>query len=84
MVNRRRDHEGRGRVNHKRVYRVMRDYRLLLRRHTGRPIDTRSHEGRIAVDASDRRWCSDGFEIGCAIGSECGLPLPWTAATEKR
>ena len=65
MVNRRRDQEGRRRVNHKRVYRVMRDYQLLLRRHTGRPIDTRSHDGRIAVGESDRRWCSDGFEIAC-------------------
>ena len=65
LVNRRRDGEGRRRVNHKRVYRVMRDYRLLLRRHTGRPIDTRSHDGRIAVSESNRRWCSDGFEIAC-------------------
>lgn len=65
MVNRRREHQGRQRVNHKRVYRVMRDYRLLLRRHTGRPLDTRSHDGRIAVSQSDRRWCSDGFEIAC-------------------
>ena len=65
MVNRRRDGEGRRRVNHKRVYRVMRDYRLLLQRHTGRPVDTRSHDGRIAVRESNRRWCSDGFEIAC-------------------
>jgi len=65
MVNRRRDAEGRARVNHKRVYRVMRDHRLLLRRHTGRPLDTRSHDGRIAVSESNRRWCSDGFEIAC-------------------
>jgi len=65
MVNRRREHTGRKRVNHKRVYRVMRDYRLLLQRHTGRPLDTRSHDGRIAVSRSDRRWCSDGFEIAC-------------------
>ena len=65
MVNRRRDGDGRRRVNHKRVYRVMREHHLLLRRHTGRPIDTRSHDGRIAVAESDRRWCSDGFEIAC-------------------
>ena len=63
MVNRRREHTGRQRVNHKRVYRVMRDYGLLLQRHTGRPLDTRGHDGRIAVSRSDRRWCSDGFEI---------------------
>jgi len=65
LVNRRRHGEGRRPVNHKRVYRVMRDCRLLLRRHTGRPIDTRSHDGRIAVSESNRRWCSDGFEIAC-------------------
>jgi putative transposase len=65
MVNRRRDADGRKRVNHKRVYRVMHDHRLLLARYTGRPVDTRSHDGRIAVDESDRRWCSDGFEIAC-------------------
>jgi putative transposase len=65
MVNRRRDADGRSRVNHKRVYRVMREHHLLLTRHTGRPLDTRSHEGRIAVARSDRRWCSDGFEIAC-------------------
>jgi putative transposase len=49
MVNRRRDREGRTRVNHKRVSRVMRDHRLLLRRHSGRPLDTRNHDGRIAL-----------------------------------
>jgi putative transposase len=65
LVNRRRHGEGRRRVNHKRVYRVMRDCQLLLRRHTGRPIDTCSHDGRIAVSESNRRWCSDGFEIAC-------------------
>jgi putative transposase len=65
LVNRRRVGAGRQRVNHKRVYRVMRDHCLLLQRHTGRPIAARSHEGRIAVSESDRRWCSDGFEIAC-------------------
>ena len=25
----------------------------------------RRHEGRIAVDARNTRWCSDGLEIGC-------------------
>jgi hypothetical protein len=25
----------------------------------------RRHGGRIAVDAHNRRWCSDGFQIGC-------------------
>jgi putative transposase len=65
MVNRRRDRDGGQRVNHKRVYRVMRDHQLLRHRHTGRPVDTRGHLGRIAVGDSDRRWCSQGFEIPC-------------------
>ncbi len=65
MVNRRRGDEARSRVNPKRAYRVMREHQLLLRRHTGRLIDTRSHDGRVAVERSDQRWCSDGFEIGC-------------------
>jgi putative transposase len=65
LVNRHRNSEGRWPVNHKRVYRVMREHHLLLKRHTGRPLDTRSHDGRIAVTESDRRWCSDGFEIAC-------------------
>lgn len=66
LVNRRRCQQRRGRVNHKRVYRVMREAGWLLARHTGRPLDSRAHDGTIAVAASNRRWCSDGFEIGCA------------------
>jgi len=68
LVNRRRDIAGLPRANHKRVYRVMREHGLLLQRHTGRPPDTRSHDGRIAVGSSNVRWCSDGFEIGCENG----------------
>src|SRR5262249_49319680 len=40
--------------------------RLLLDRHVGG--DERRHDGRIAVDERNRRWCSDGFEIGCDNG----------------
>jgi putative transposase len=49
--------------NHKRVYRVMKVHGLLLNRHAGGA--ERRHDGRIAVDERNRRWCSDGFEIGC-------------------
>ena len=52
--------------NHKRVYRVMKVHGLLLDRHVGG--DERRHDGRIAVDERNRRWCSDGFEIGCNNG----------------
>lgn len=65
LVNRERRRQRRPNVNAKRVYRVMRAAGWLLARHTGRPTDTRAHDGKIAVAQSNRRWCSDGFEIGC-------------------
>jgi len=52
--------------NHKRVYRVMKVHGLLLDRHVGG--HERRHDGRVAVDERNRRWCSDGFEIGCDNG----------------
>lgn len=61
--------EGRQPPNHKRIYRVMSTHRLLLQRHSGR-IDERRHDGRIAVDRSNLRWCSDGFEIPCDDGAK--------------
>lgn len=75
----RRSHELTGApcVNAKRVYRVMRDHQLLLRR-PGRRSDTRRHDGRIAVDRSNARWCSDGFEFRC----DNGAPLRVTFALD--
>jgi putative transposase len=58
---------GRATPNPKRVYRVMKLHGLLLQRHTGRG-EERRHDGRIAVDARNTRWCSDGLEIGCDNG----------------
>jgi len=58
--------EGMPRVNHKRVFRVMRKAGLLLARYTGK--STRTHEGTIITMKSDMRWCSDGFEIRCWNG----------------
>jgi putative transposase len=52
--------------NHKRVWRVMKEHGLLLQRHAGG--EERRHEGQIAVSERNRRWCSDGFEIGCDNG----------------
>src|SRR2546430_3217783 len=45
---------------------VMKVHGLLLDRHVGG--DERRHDGRVAVDERNRRWCSDGFEIGCDNG----------------
>lgn len=67
MVRRRRLREGRPPANHKRVYRVMREHQLLLPRSPRRGKDRR-HEGSVAVDQSNTRWCSDGLEIRAANG----------------
>jgi putative transposase len=29
---------------------------------------TRKHNGKVAVDASNTRWSSDGFEVACENG----------------
>ena len=55
-------------TNHKRIYRVMRDHRLRLHRRGEKPVSSRRHDGRIAVDVSNTRWCSDGFELSCDNG----------------
>jgi putative transposase len=50
-------------INHKRVYRGIRDEGWLLFRQGQKPLDTRKLEGTVEVIASDTRWCSDGFEL---------------------
>jgi putative transposase len=69
LLRRQRREEGGAPVNVKRVYRVMKAHGLLLQRHTGNG-EERRHDGRVAVDRSDTRWCSDGFEIGCDNGEK--------------
>jgi putative transposase len=64
LLRRQRREQGGAAVNVKRVYRVMKAHGLLLDRHTADGEEQR-HDGRIAVDCPDTRWCSDGFEIGC-------------------
>src|SRR5215217_5779878 len=61
--------QGQAPPNHKRVYRVMKAHGLLLQRHAG-GAEERRHDGRIAVDRSNLRWCSDGFELGCDNGEK--------------
>ena len=54
-------------VNHKRMFRIMRQNGMLLARHTGRRIG-RVHDGKVVVMRSNLRWCSDGFEVTCWNG----------------
>lgn len=66
LLNRERERQGSPRVNHKRVYRVMKRSGLLLERFTGK--STRTHDGTIITLKSNLRWCSDCFEIRCWNG----------------
>lgn len=68
VLRRRREARHAPAVNLKRVYRVMRTHGLLLGRRRAPPRSQRRHDGRVGVDASDRRWCSDGFEFRCDNG----------------
>lgn len=90
MIRRRREAEGREAVNVKRVYRVMKVHGLLLQRYSGAGLERR-HDGRVAVDQSNTRWCSDGFEIPCDNGDRVRVAfsldccdreaLAWVATT---
>jgi len=68
LVNRKRVSTGAARVNPKRAYRVMAANALLLPKAPRRRQSSRPHEGKVAVQRSDLRWCSDGFEINCDSG----------------
>ncbi len=64
ILNKQRALAGLGRVNHKRVYRIMAMQGWLLERWTAnRP--GRVHDGKVIVMRSNLRWCSDAFEIAC-------------------
>ena len=67
LLRRERRKRGESPVNAKRVYRIVKSEKLLLQRYTGTP-PVRAHEGKVAVERSDMRYCSDGFEIGCDSG----------------
>jgi putative transposase len=68
LLNRQRMASGLPRVNHKRAYRLMAGSGLLLPKAPLRRQSSRLHTGKVAVNASDQRWCSDGFEIKCGSG----------------
>lgn len=57
---------GKSMVNHKRVYRIMKQNHLLLKRHTGKP--SRTHDGKVITLRSNTRWCSDSFVVQCWNG----------------
>jgi putative transposase len=60
--------KAKGPINHKRVYRVMKEHDLLLPKHGKKP--TRTHDGKVVTLKSNMRWCSDGFCIQCDNGDK--------------
>ena len=54
-------------VNHKRVYRIMKNNSLLLER-SGFDRPERIHNGKVIMMRSNLRWCSDGLEFTCWNG----------------
>ena len=67
VLNRKLKALGRAGVNHKRVYRIMKQNHMLLSRYCGkRPV--RAHNGAVITLRSNMRWCSDVFEIACLNG----------------
>ena len=55
------------RVNHKRVYRTMKQAGLLLPKY-GPTKPERRHDGKVMTLKSDLRWRSDGFQFRCWSG----------------
>jgi putative transposase len=68
MLRRKTEAQGCAPINRKRVYRVMKAHGLLLRRSPR--AEERRHDGKVAVERSNLRWCSDGFELACDNGEK--------------
>jgi putative transposase len=70
-LNRDRLNAGLSSVNHKRIYRIMRQNQLLMAPYGRRPA--RVHDGKIIAIRSNMRWCSDGFTITCWNGDRVAV-----------
>jgi putative transposase len=64
VLNRRLAEKGEELVNHKRVYRIMKQNKLLLPKHIGFQPE-KKHEGKVITLKSNTRWCSDSLQIRC-------------------
>lgn len=68
LLNRERRQMGLAPINHKRIYRIMRQNNLLLQRYTGDM--KRVHDGKVITLASNMRWSADTFAIKCFNGEK--------------
>ncbi|QBR83831.1 hypothetical protein E3983_05400 [Legionella israelensis] len=67
--------ENKPRVNHKRVYRIMKENDLLLQAYRKNPMKT--HDGKVITLRSNTRWCSDCFTVPCANGDKVYIAFPY-------
>nr|ELR5267775.1 IS3 family transposase [Providencia rettgeri] len=91
MLRRQSENENIAMINAKRVYRIMKQSALLLERKPAIPVSKRAHTGKVAVNESNQRWCSDGFEFRCDNGEKLRITfaldccdreaLHWAAST---
>jgi transposase InsO family protein len=63
--------QGKSRVNHKCVYRVMKQHHLLLPSYDKKP--TRNHDGKVITLRSNTRWCTDTFAVQCNNGDRLNV-----------
>ena len=73
VINRKRQKTNQPRVNAKRVYRVAKQRHLLLVSKPSLPGYSKEHNGQVSVDASNKRWCSDGLEFKCFNGEHVSM-----------
>lgn len=66
LINRKLITEEKPKINHKRIYRIMKRNNLLLPKFDKK--QTRVHDGKIITLKSNTRWCSDAFTIQCDNG----------------
>jgi len=59
-------------INHKRVYRLMKESKLLLPKHSGFKPENK-HEGKVITLHSNTRWCSDSLQIRCWDGKKIDM-----------
>lgn len=73
VINRKRQKTNQPRVNAKRVYRVAKQRHLLLVSKPSLPGYSKEHNGQVSVDASNKRWCSNGLELKCFNGEHVSM-----------
>lgn len=73
VINRKRQKVNQPRVNAKRVYHMAKQRHLLLVNKPSLPRYSKEHNGQVGVDASNKRWCSDGLEFKCFSGEHVSM-----------